>query len=94
MSESSVPNQRPALAKAADADLHPTTPKLEPVDDLTSKAGSATSDVMRPPKKEKLVTIKLDIPKSVRKALRIEAEKRGLSVNQLIIAVLRDRTRP
>ena len=49
---------------------------------------------MRPPKKEKLVTIKLDIPKSVRKALRIEAEKRGLSVNQLIIAVLRDRTRP
>lgn len=93
MSETSIPNQRPVLAKAADAGLHPTTPKLEPIDDLTSKAGSATSDVMRAPKKEKLVTIKVDIPKSVRKSLSIEAEKRGLSVKQLINAILRDRTR-
>ncbi len=93
MSEPSVPTQRSALVKAADAQLHPTTPKLEPLGDLGTKAGSATSDVMRGPKKEKLVTIKVDIPRSVRKALSIEAEKRGLSVKQLINAILRDRTR-
>jgi hypothetical protein len=93
MSETKIPNQRPALAKSADADLHPTTPKLEPIDDLTSKAGSATSDVMRAPKEEKLVTVKIDIPKSLRKSLRIEAEKRGISVPPLINAVLRDRAR-
>ena len=33
MSETRIPSERPALAKSADADLHPTTPKLEPIDD-------------------------------------------------------------
>ena len=93
MSEPSVPRQRPVLTKSADANLHPTMPKLEPLDNLISKAGSATSDVMRSPKKEKFVTIKVDIPKSVRASLRGEAERRGMNVNQLINAVLRDRTR-
>ena len=87
------PAQRPALARAADGDLHPTRPKGEGVENLRTKAGSATSDVMRPPKKDKQVSVKIEIPKSVRTSLIDEATRRGMSLPQLINAILRDRVR-
>ena len=85
--------QRPALTRAADSDLHPTMPKGEGVENLAVKAGTSTSDVMRPPKKDKQVIVKVEIPKSVRTSLEEEAQRRGLSLPQLINAILRDRGR-
>lgn len=85
------PPQRPALQKAPDSGVHPATPLAEPIADLTTRAGSATSDALRP-KPDKIVTLELQVPKSLRKTLRAEAERRGMSVDDLVVALLRDRT--
>lgn len=86
------PEQRRALRKAPDSTVHPSLPQEEEVEDLQTKVGSATSDTLRPPKKDKLVRLSVQVPKSLRASLRAEAERRGMSVDQLVAALLRDRT--
>lgn len=85
-----MPEQRPALRKAADAAVHPIV-ATTPIGDLTSRAGSTTADAVMP-KSDKLVTLEIQVPKSLRKTLRKEAERRGMSVDDLVVALLRDRT--
>lgn len=85
-----MPEQRRALRKAADAAVHPIV-ATSSIGDLTSRAGSTTADAVKP-KADKLVPLELQVPKSLRKTLRQEAERRGMSVDDLVVALLRDRT--
>ena len=93
-----TPAQRPALQRSVDADVHPTAVDLaasgDPaidttIHDLHVHAGHATSDVLREAKADKLVTLELAVPKSFRKKLRAEAERRGMSVDKLVLTLLR-----
>ena len=92
MTESTVPPQRPALQKAADHGHHPALPKAEPVRELTTRAGSNTADAVVGEKDDKLVRLDIRVPKALRKRLRKEAEQRGMTVDELVAALLRDRT--
>lgn len=88
-----TPEQRPALRKADDHDLHPAQPRVDDLSDLSTKAGSTTADAISgAEKRDKLVRLELQVPKSLRKRLRSEAERRGMSVDDLVVALLRDRT--
>lgn len=92
MTVASIPPQRPALAKAPDHDHHPALPKADAIGELSTKAGANTADAVVVDKPDKLVTLELQMPKSLRKRLRKEAERRGMSVDDLVVALLRDRT--
>lgn len=85
-----MPEQRPALRKAPDAAVHPIV-ATTPIGDLGSKAGATTADAVKP-KADKPVTLELAVPKSLRRTLRREAERRGMTVDDLVVALLRDRT--
>ena len=52
---------------------------------------SSTADSIGTPDKDKLVTLEVTLPKSLRKSVRQEAKRRGISVDEVIIEVLRDR---
>ena len=84
-----MPEQRPALRRAADRDRHPVTPP--PTDDLRVTAGSATADAVRAPRREKSVKLSVKVPKSLRTALREEAERRSMPVDELVAILLGDR---
>ena len=84
-----MPEQRPALRRAADRDRHPVTPP--PTDDLRVTAGSATADAMRAPRREKSVKLTVKLPKPLRTALREEAERRSMPVDELVAILLGDR---
>jgi hypothetical protein len=76
--------RRPALKRAADADVHPTLPS----GDLRRRKGLSTSDTLRDPRGEKSVTVEVKMPKALRKQLRTEAKSRGVSVSELIVTIL------
>jgi hypothetical protein len=76
--------QRPRLRKAPDAHAHPTAGLLN---EDTILSGS-TSDAIR---KDKLVTVEVEIPKSLRKTMRAEARHRGITLDALVIEALRAR---
>ena len=76
--------RRPALKRAADADVHPTLPPS----DLRERKGSSTSDTLRDPRGEKTVSVEVNMPKSLRKQLRNEAKRRGVSVSELVVTIL------
>lgn len=84
---------RVGLRKAPDADLHPSTPVIadSPADPSWLRSRSSTSDSVGTPDKDKLVTLEVTLPKSLRKSVRQEAKRRGISVDEVIIEVLRDR---
>jgi hypothetical protein len=75
---------REPLRRAADAEVHPTTPVA---DGRPVQLGGSTSDAIS----DKPVTLTVQVPKSLRKALRAEAEKRGVSVDRVVVEALRDR---
>jgi hypothetical protein len=77
-------DERPHLRKARDADTHPTA---VPLYEDTIFYGSTADAVV----KEKLVTLEVDIPKSLRTSLRTEAKRRGISVDALVTQLLRAR---
>ncbi|MDD2857476.1 MAG: hypothetical protein PHU75_02255 [Candidatus Nanopelagicales bacterium] len=81
------PAPRPALSRATDAIWHPTLPR-EQAERAPLNSG-ATSDALLGPKEDKLVELRLELPKSLRRALRTEAEARGLTVDQLVAMVVR-----
>lgn len=81
------PTPRAALTKATDAALHPTLPRDQ--EERAPLSTGATSDALLGPKRDKLVELNIELPKSIRKALKTEAEKRGMSVDQLITMLAR-----
>lgn len=117
------PEPRPALTKAADAQVHPALPPTEVITpigeiDFTAPApelpptsakkekgksksksknpliagrGKATSDTIRGTSKGKNVDLGVKVPKSLRKALRAEAVRRGIKVDELVTILLNDR---
>jgi hypothetical protein len=46
---------------------------------------------MRPPAKDKLVELSVEIPKSLRKELRKKAEEQGMTLDALVTLYLRNR---
>lgn len=82
-------DDRPPLRKAGDADVHPTAPAVE--DARFGRRGMATSDSVGSPDKDKLVDLEVRVPKSLRKAVRAEAERRGMTVDDLVAEALRGR---
>ena len=122
MTNTPPPEQRRALQRAADRDIHPIAPPPDefaerapvaptaerapvaptaeraPVapsskgkkSNVAVKAGKSTADAVSP-KKDKLVGLDVKVPKSLRTALRAEAERRGMTVDQLVEILLGDR---
>ena len=114
MTTTPQPEQRRALQRAADRDVHPSAP---PPDELAGpapvapnaerapvaprrkgkkrkvavKAGRGTADAVSP-RKDTFVTLDVQVPKSLRTALREEAERRGMTVDRLVTILLGDRT--
>lgn len=76
--------ERPHLRKAPDANTHPAS---APMYEDTIFYGTTADSVA----KDKLVTLEVDIPKSLRSALRAEAKRRGISVDALVVQALRAR---
>lgn len=82
---------RPRLAKADDADLHPSTPVDDTAESTLRRRGVTTGDSVGMPDKDKPVTLEVKIPKSLRKSVRAEAKRRGVSVDDIVAEALRDR---
>ncbi len=78
---------RPALRKSGDSTVHPVleTRSSQPkhIGQDATQFGNA-SDSVKLPRKEKLVEVPIVIPKSLRKKLKSEAKKQGISINELI----------
>lgn len=87
---SRTPGPRAPLRKAGDADVHPTAPAIE--DARFGRPGMSTGDSVGSPDKNKLVELDVKIPKSLRKSVRAEADRRGITVDQLVAEALRERT--
>lgn len=82
------PTPRPALTRAADAVWHPTLPRDH--EERAPLSTGATSDALLGPKRDKLVELTIEVPKSIRKALKTDADKRGMSVDQLVTMLARN----
>ncbi|MFA7324414.1 MAG: hypothetical protein WC005_08650 [Candidatus Nanopelagicales bacterium] len=82
------PTPRPALTRASDAIWHPTLPRDH--EERAPLSSGATSDALLGPKEDKLVELTIELPKSLRKALRKESEERGLTIDQLIAMLVRN----
>lgn len=75
---------RPHLRKAPDANTHPTAAPLH--QDTILYGTTADSGA-----KDRIVTLEVDMPKSLRSALRAEAKGRGTTVDEIVIQALRTR---
>ena len=96
-SATSIPSPRPALRRAADADVHPVTGRtavslgagrsagrsFKP-----TKGGPTTADSIMGATGDKLVDLGVRVPKSVRKKLRQQAKARGVSIDELVASIL------
>jgi hypothetical protein len=82
---------RPGLRKAGDADVHPSTPPLTTDDVPLLRVGATTADAIGMPDKDKLVDLDVQIPKSLRKSVRQEAKRRGISPDHVVAEALRQR---
>ena len=82
------PAPRAALTRATDAVWHPTLPREH--EERAPLSSGSTSDAILGPKHDKLVELTVEVPKSIRKALRNDAIERGLTVDQLITSLARD----
>lgn len=81
---------RPGLRKAGDADLHPSTP-IAGDDPGWLRGRASTADSVGSPDKDKPVTLDVTVPKSLRKSVRHEAKRRGISVDEVVIEALQER---
>lgn len=79
------------LRKAADADLHPSTPVAGAEDASRIGRFGSTADSVGGPDRDKLVDLDVQVPKSLRKALKAEAKRRGLALDAVVAEALRDR---
>jgi hypothetical protein len=83
-----VAPQRSALRKAADTNVHPSTP-TDSADLPAFNTGNTGDSVLRG-KSEKTVAMEVKIPKSLRKRLRTRAGELDISVDELTSRILRD----
>jgi len=83
---------RPSLRKARDSDVHPSTPPSTPEESSLLRVGATTADAIGMPDKDKLVDLGVQVPKSLRKSVRQEASRRGMTVDHVVAEALRDRT--
>lgn len=82
-------DERAPLRKAGDDRLHPSaTHARESTIDLRGN----TADSVTKPGSEKPVRLEVRIPKSLRKSVRKEAERRGVTVDEVVIDALASRT--
>jgi hypothetical protein len=81
--------ERAPLRKAGDADVHPA--QTEPLEPLYRRAGATTADAIAGPGGDKLVDLGVRVPKSLRRAIRQEAKRRDVTVDDLVARILRDR---
>ena len=79
MSSSFDPTPRPALRKAADAAVHPTTQTASPL------ASASTGDALV---EGKAVEMVVRIPKKLRKQVKKAAQDANLSVDQMVTLAL------
>lgn len=79
------PQPRPALRKATDPHPINRSESTRATPDLSPTSAGRTSDTMVPEKKAKMVTVKVDMPKSLRRELRAHAAELGISVEELIL---------
>ncbi|MDP1877900.1 MAG: hypothetical protein Q8M17_10130 [Actinomycetota bacterium] len=80
---------RNPLSKAGDAGLHPSAERAEP---SYLRRAATTADSVGAPDKDKLVDLGVRVPKSLRKSVRAEAERRGMRVDDVVAEALRERT--
>jgi hypothetical protein len=85
------PADRPPLRKAGDTDIHPSTPPSTTEDSSLLRVGATTADAIGMPDKDKLVDLGVQVPKSLRKSVRQEAKRRGISVDHVVAEALRIR---
>lgn len=82
-------SDREPLRKAGDDHLHPSAVHL-PESEI--HLGGTTADAVRLSKKDKPVSLEVNIPKSVRRSVRDEAARRGLTVDEVVLEALQSRT--
>jgi hypothetical protein len=82
---------RTSLRKAGDHDLHPSTPQGGAEESTLLRVGVNTADSVGAPDRDKLVDLGVQIPKSLRKLVRAEAKRRGITVDEVVADALRDR---
>jgi hypothetical protein len=83
--------KRPTLRKAGDSDVHPSTPPDQPEESSLLRVGATTADAVGMPDKNKMVDLGVQVPKSLRKSVRQEAGRRGMTVDQVVAEALRAR---
>lgn len=76
-----VAGEKPASKKSKKKQSNP----------LMAGRGKATSDAIRGKSKDKNVDLGVKVPKSLRKQLRQEAVRRGITVDDLVTILLADR---
>jgi hypothetical protein len=84
--------KRPALRKAGDAGVHPTVPPETGDEPSYLRIGATTADAIGMPDKDKLVDLGVQVPKSLRKMVRQEAKRRGITVDEVVAEALRGRS--
>jgi hypothetical protein len=92
MTKASPGIARPSLRKAGDADVHPSTPPSAPEEPSLLRIGATTADSIGSPDKDKLVDLDVQVPKSLRKAIRAEAKRRGMTLDDVVAEALRERS--
>lgn len=94
----SAPAPRPALTKAPDAGVHPVSGRAPAGGNVVrstsfrpSKGGATTADAVvntGDQRTTKLVNLTVQVPKPMRKQLRSIAKQRGMSVDEVVSAIL------
>ena len=82
-------SDRPSLRKAGDGDIHPSTPLATADESSLLRVGATTADAIGMPDKDKLVDLGVQVPKSLRKSVRQEAKRRGMTVDDVVAEALR-----
>jgi hypothetical protein len=82
---------RPPLRKAGDAELHPSAPVVGADEPSMLRRGITTADSIGSPDKDRPVDLGVRIAKSLRKSVRAEAARRGMTVDAVVAEALRDR---
>jgi len=83
---------RSPLRKAGDAEKHPSLPGAGGSDPPLLRSGATTADAVLSADTDKPVQLSVTVPKSLRKAIRAEAKRRGVRVDEVVIDALRERT--
>ncbi len=87
-----TPPARPPLRKADDADVHPMHAASTSTSAPLLRPGATTADAVLGPPSDRPVTLSVTVPKSLRKSVRAEAKRRGITVDDVVVEALRERT--